>query len=180
VKSAAIVLVALIVVLAAVRAAWIAHANRFDRLATTALHKFQESDRSDLYAHHPLLIAKVADNASLAARVKKLHLSGCDFGNGGFEAQDFSAIARLPNLVEIECTYAQGVETIVPIINSTHSLETLNLYYCGPADAFITGCNSSSLRTLRIHSYSNLEIDASVLEGFTNRMPECKLHFSTD
>lgn len=179
-KIAAVVLVALALITIAVWSAWTAHANRFDRLAASDLRKFQKSGKSHLYAHYPQIITLVAGDASLAPRVTKLHLSGCDFRSSEIGGHNFSAISKLPNLTEIECAYAHGVDLIVPAINASSSLHTLSVYYGGPVESLIDQCNSASLRTLQIHSYSDLEIAAQSIEDFTKRMPECNLFFSTD
>ena len=159
----AIAVIALLVLIPVIRRVELAYCIERDYQA------LRESDRSKLYAYYPEILDRVVADAELAERIKVVCLSSTQNG-------DYSALARFPNIVEVQVMYAHDVDRIVPIINQLPSLKTASFAYCRSTQKWLDGLNNPSLRSLQIHGY-NSDVDVEVCQ---KNMPSCTIKITND
>lgn len=154
--------------------------NRYEILADSDLEKFTTSGRNELYTYYPQLIDKIAEDHQLARRVVVVHLSVSNFDSPELGRRGFHALARLPNLKTVECTYSHNVDRLVPTLNQIATLEELHLYYCEPIDQVLSHLDNGSLRSIHVHGYGTIEFPKDITDAFAKRMPECAISFTAD
>ncbi len=140
-------------------------ANRIERDCET----LRESGNSKLYAYYPEILDRVMVDTKLAERIKTVCLSSTPTG-------DYSALARFPNIEEVQVMYSHHVDRIVPTINQMPSLKTASFAYCDPTRKWLDGLNNPSLQSLHFHGYVS-ELDVEVCQ---NNMPWCTIKVTND
>lgn len=171
--------VVLLVAMLIIAALWV-RANRYEMLASADQEKFADSEGEVLSTYYPHLVDRIVQRTDLAERVKAVHLAVSDFRLAEYNGRDFSSLALLPNLTSVECTYSANLAAFVPTLNKISGLNELQLYYCDPIPKTLQELDNSSLREVRIHMYTSVNMPNEVLLDFSQRMPECAIIFTTD
>ncbi len=159
----AIAVVALLMLIPAIRRVELA--NRIER----DYQALRESNKSKLYAYYPEILDRVVVDATLAERIKVVCLTSTPTG-------DYSALARFPNIAEVQVMYSHDVDRIIPTINQMPSLKSASFAYCYPTREWLYALNNPSLQTLQIHGY-NSDVDVEVCQ---KNMPRCTIKITTD
>lgn len=145
------------------------------RRAEADYRKLAESGSSTVYSHYPEIFDRILSDQQLAERITHVHLIGFDNSN-----PDYSAVARLPNVAEIEVTYTHNVESIVPTINRMPKVTKALFAYCDSTKAWLRDLKNLNLEILQIHGYQPQHVSAEDVEACQRNMPNCAITVSDD
>jgi hypothetical protein len=143
------------------------------RRAEADYQKLVESGSDQVYTYYPEIFDRICLDKKLANRITFVHLSP-----SGRSIGDYSSLSRLPNVKELEVSYANDVHTLVPTINRMPSLKRASFVYCD--DSELAKLKNPKLEILKIHAYQARHVSDAIVKACQYNMPSCTITVTGD